>query len=131
MRIALTGIWMTLMMATAAGQEWNCDDPSTQTEMTVCAGQMYEAADGDLNLAWDIARSAAERMDEYLAEGEVPAVEILLDAQRAWLTYRDKTCEAESLLGRGGTIQSQLRLNCLERVTRARTEDLRYFGEVN
>ena len=76
-------------------------------------------------------RQAAKQMDQYLAAGEVTNTVMLRDAQRAWIPFRDKACAAESNLARGGTMQSMLALNCMERLTRQRTEDLRYFAETN
>lgn len=126
----LLGPCAALMLAGVAGaQTLDCTNPTSQVEMTGCAALAYEAADGDLNLAYRIARDRAGKMDAYLAEDEVPARIILRDAQRAWIAFRDKACEAESLLARGGTMQNQLFYICLERLTRARTEDLRLFGE--
>ena len=63
-----------------------------------------------------------------LKPGEVPAEETLRNAQRAWIPFRDRACEAESLAARGGTMQNQLYLMCLTRLTTRRTEDLRSLG---
>lgn len=109
----------------------NCANPSSQFEMTQCSQLMYEAADGDLNGAYQMAMRVAKRMDQYLGAGEVTNSAMLRDAQRAWIPFRDKACAAESNLARGGTMQSMLALDCKERLTRQRTEDLRYFGENN
>lgn len=100
-------------------------------EMTHCAGVMADAADDGLNLAYRLARETARRRDEGLEADAVPSVILLRDAQRAWMGFRDRACETEATLARGGTMASQLYLNCLERLTRRRTEDLRLFGEAN
>ncbi|QBF32722.1 lysozyme inhibitor LprI family protein [Thalassococcus sp. S3] len=115
----------------ALSQDLNCENPTTQVEMTGCAAKQYEAADVDLNLAYGLARDMAARLDESLAEGQTASVILLRDAQRAWIDYRDQACSVESTLARGGSMQSQLFYICLERLTRQRTEDLRLFGEVN
>jgi len=101
--------------------------------MTYCAGLAYDSADGDLNLAWGMARDMAKAMDVDAATygGAQDNFDILLDAQRKWIAFRDAACSAEALIARGGTIQNQLYMNCLERLTRQRTEDLRYFAETN
>ena len=117
--------------AAVTAQDLDCSNPQTQVEMTGCAAQAFEAADADLNLAYRMARDMARRLDQGLPADQIPAEVILRDAQRAWIPYRDQACEAESLLARGGSLQNQLFYMCLERLTRARTEDLRYFGEVN
>ncbi|MGR3500875.1 lysozyme inhibitor LprI family protein [Pseudaestuariivita sp.] len=125
-------VCLSLLMATpAAAQTLNCADPQTQVEMTGCAAEAYEAADEDLNLAWGMAIAQARILDQGLGADEVKTSVILRDAQRAWIPFRDKACEAESLLARGGSMQNMLFYICLERLTRARTEELRFFGEVN
>ena len=92
-------------------QDLDCSNPQTQVEMTGCAAQAFEAADGDLNLAYKMARDMARRLDQGLPADHIPAEIILRDAQRAWIAYRDQACEAESLLARGGTLQNQLFLH--------------------
>jgi len=121
------------LAAPAAAQQLNCANPTTQYELTGCASQAYEAADGDLNLAWGMARDMAKRLDASASEygGPQDNFAILLDAQRKWIAFRDAACDAEALLARGGTMQNQLFFDCLTRLTRARTEDLRYFGDAN
>lgn len=128
----LRGLAVLVTLASpVAAQVLDCPDATSQAEMTGCAARAYEAADGDLNLAYKMAMERARSMDEYLQDGQVPAVEILRDAQRAWLPFRDQACEAESLMARGGTMQNMIFFMCLERLTRNRTEDLRIFGELN
>ena len=114
-----------------AAEDLDCDNAMTQLDMNRCAHQAYLLADEDLNLAYGMAVDMARSMDAYLQEGEVPAVELLRDAQRAWITFRDKACEVESTMFRGGSMQPLIYATCLERETRARTESLRFFAEVN
>lgn len=115
----------------AAAQDIDCTNPTTQIEMTGCASLAYEAADVELNAAYTIARAEARRRDAA-DPGLNPSNEVLLrDAQRAWIPFRDLACEAESTLARGGSMQNQLLFLCLDRLTRARTQDLRIFSNVN
>lgn len=130
---------MAFILAVVAGlcakptvaQDVNCVESTTQYEMTACAVMDYQAADGDLNQSYGMAMDMARRLDTDLPVGQVKAATILRDAQRAWIPFRDKACDAESLLARGGTMQPQLFHLCLARLTRQRSEDLRYFGEGN
>ncbi|MDC0738192.1 lysozyme inhibitor LprI family protein [Cognatishimia sp. SS12] len=114
-----------------AAQDVDCDNAIAQVEMNYCAHLAYQAADEDLNHAYKLAIQQARAQDQYLAEGEIPAEEMLRDAQRAWIPFRDKACALESTMARGGTMAPLLFSSCLERETRNRTESLRYFGEVN
>lgn len=117
--------------APVAAEDLDCENAMTQLDMNRCAHQAYLLADEDLNIAYGMAVDAARLMDEYLQDGEVPAVTMLRDAQRAWITFRDKACELESTIVRGGSMQPLIYASCLERETRARSESLRYFAEVN
>ena len=55
----------------------------------------------------------------------------LTEAQRAWITFRDRNCDAETFLSRGGTGYISFYDRCLERMTRHRTEELRALLELN
>ncbi|MDF1715341.1 MAG: lysozyme inhibitor LprI family protein [Antarcticimicrobium sp.] len=127
-RLALAALLLT---APAGARALDCSAPQTQSDMTQCAALMYQAADADLNLAYGLARGMARQLDAAGGANAPGAERRLRDAQRAWIAFRDLACETESLLAYGGSMQPMLRLSCLERLTRARTEDLRYFGEVN
>jgi len=111
-------------------QAQDCSNPLTQSKMTACAFEAYQMADEDLNLAWGMAVDQAKSIDQA-NDGASDAFETLRAAQRGWISFRDLACEAESTLAFGGSMQPMLHAICLERLTRERTEHLRYFGEVN
>jgi uncharacterized protein YecT (DUF1311 family) len=50
--------------------------------------------------------------------------ERLAESQTAWEEYRDKATAFEAAFYKGGTIQPQIRLLCLTRLTKIRTEEL-------
>ncbi|NQY61227.1 lysozyme inhibitor LprI family protein [Cognatishimia sp.] len=124
-------IALGLLASPLAAQEVDCANATTQMEMNFCAAQFYGYADEDLNLAYKLAMAQAKEMDKYIAADELPSATMLRDAQRAWITYRDLACAAESTLVRGGSMEPLMYYSCLERETRSRTESLRIFGETN
>ncbi|WP_406648412.1 lysozyme inhibitor LprI family protein [Aliisedimentitalea scapharcae] len=130
MRLFFLGVVLTFG-STSVALAQDCSAPQTQSAMNECAAQFYRFADEDLNLAYGLARDMAKQIDTYAPSGQVSSVTLLRDAQRAWITYRDLACSAETMLAAGGSMQPLLHFGCLERLTRARTEDLRSFGEVN
>lgn len=130
MKSFVPGLLLTLVSAPFALAQ-DCANPQTQLEINECAALFYKLADEDLNLAYGLARDMARQIDSDSPAGQDSAVTLLRDAQRAWISYRDLACSAESMLAAGGSMQPALRFGCLERMTRTRTEDLRYFGEVN
>ncbi len=101
-----------------------CDAPQTQVDMTLCAVQDWRAADAELNAAYADARTALREVDAGLPVTDRGAEAALVDAQRAWITMRDKGCAAEGYLVRGGSMEPMLVAGCMARVTRARTTDL-------
>lgn len=131
LRIRFLPFALIAFAAPVAAEDLDCENALTQLDMNRCAHQAYLLAEEDLNHAYGMAVDAARSMDKYLQNGEVPTVTMLRDAQRAWITFRDKACELESTIVRGGSMQPLIYASCLERETRARTESLRYFAEVN
>ena len=105
-----------------------CGDFDTQTEMTMCAGRRYEAADQALNEQWSATRAVMRELDASMeghADGRPSHFETLLEGQRAWLAYRDAQCRLEGYDARGGSMEPMIVNFCLEHVTRERTEELR------
>lgn len=122
MRAVLLPLTLALA-APAAAQELDCSDPGglSQQEMNACAWADYEAADAELNRVWTEAISAARRLG---------AGDELLEAQRAWLPFRDAACAAEAAVFEGGTLAPFLRATCLTRLTERRTKDLSQFADI-
>jgi uncharacterized protein YecT (DUF1311 family) len=122
----LTGIAL-LFAATslAAAQDIaDCSDAMSQLEMTQCAHQDWEKADLELNTVY---KAALEKMRE--TDGNLPdylkgAEDMLRDAQRAWIPYRDAACDAYGFLARGGTMEPMLIYGCRADLTRTRIEEL-------
>ncbi len=109
--------------------EWNCADPQVQMEMNWCAGQQYEAADAALNAQWAITAEVMKTRDAEWAElgssDKRPGFsKSLLEAQRAWLRYRDAHCRVDGYAARMGSLESLLVSTCKTRLSRLRTEEL-------
>jgi uncharacterized protein YecT (DUF1311 family) len=118
-----------LLPATTRAQEANCAEPATQIDMNLCADRAWKLADEDLNLAYGFAKEMMATIDAGLPSDEQGAAKALTEAQRAWISFRDAGCAAEGFRVRGGSMEPMVVGQCLERVTRARTEELRSLGE--
>ena len=92
-----------------------CNKPSTTADEASCLAKASEAADRELNDVYARMRSVLnpEERNE------------LLEAQRAWLKYRDLTCTAEYHLYDGGTGGPVTRFACLSAVTQERVATLK------
>ena len=116
---------LAILLATAAAQQPVDDDPIetacyqrdySQQAMNRCAGESYERADKALNAQW------AKVLEAYGDDAE--AKKLLLDGQRAWLTYRDTQCALAAFDSRGGSIWPLINSGCLADLTRKRTAEL-------
>lgn len=92
-----------------------CNKPSTTADEASCFAKASETADRNLNVFYARVRSvlSLEERNE------------LLEAQRAWLKYRDLTCTAEYHLYGRGTGGPVTRLACLSAVTQERVNTLK------
>ncbi|HZT60441.1 MAG TPA: lysozyme inhibitor LprI family protein [Pyrinomonadaceae bacterium] len=92
-----------------------CDDARTQLDMNICADKQFKAADAELNRVYD--QLAAK------LEGDLRAK--LKTAEVSWLKYRDDNCGYEAGVYEGGSMRPMVYSFCLERMTKARTAELR------
>ncbi len=95
-------------------QNVNCNNAQTTVEMRVCAGRSYEVADKKLNQVY-------RQLKPKLGTSQQKK---LVNAQVAWIQFRDKSCKFESSFAEGGTLEPVLELGCLADVTEQRVKDL-------
>ncbi|GEN27777.1 hypothetical protein HVA01_14230 [Halovibrio variabilis] len=81
---------------------------NTQTELSQCTAQAYQAADNELNAVY---QTLVSRLEDNLV-----SLEKLRVAQRAWIGFRDAECAFESSAVEGGSAQACSRASkCLVR----------------
>ncbi len=98
----------------------DCGKFTVQADMNVCAGDNYAAADSALN------RTYAGAMAQ---QDDAASKTALRDAERAWISYRDKECDFEiGPQADGGSIWPMEMSNCLEDKTAARIRELKAMG---
>ena len=90
----------------------------SQQAMNHCAGDAYQRADAALNAQW---KTVLEAFGEDRKR--------LLEAQRAWLKYRDAHCEVAASDSVGGSIWLLMNSGCLASLTRRRTQELKELIE--
>jgi uncharacterized protein YecT (DUF1311 family) len=91
-----------------------CQQPSTQAAMQACAAPRASEADQALNQAYQTLRHS------------LPAAQLtpLLNAQLAWIRFRDAQCAWERDAEAGGSLARTSQLDCLRRLSTARTQEL-------
>ncbi|MFZ9739476.1 MAG: lysozyme inhibitor LprI family protein [Prochlorotrichaceae cyanobacterium] len=97
------------------GQSVDCRDPQATPVVNYCAQQSYKQSDRALNETY-------QTLSGQLSASSKAA---LTEAQLAWLEYRDRHCEFATREAVGGTGYEGYRSNCLEDLTRERTEELK------
>jgi uncharacterized protein YecT (DUF1311 family) len=126
--IAAAALLLIAQAAAAEAIDEECVEPQNQLAMNMCALADYEAADAEMNRQWAATVAAMKEADaevdpEY--DKQPGHYETLLEAQRAWLKYRDEHCLGESFSFRGGSGQPMVDSGCKAGLTRQRTKQLR------
>lgn len=126
MRFLLTAAVLLALAFPVAAQvdQWNCADPQFQQEMNYCAALDFEAADRALNVAWKHVKSEIDARDAEMSENMRSWGEALLEAQRAWIAYRDAHCTSEGFQFRGGSMEPLIVATCKTHETQSRTQEL-------
>ena len=91
------------------------------TYMNICAEYHYVKSDLKLNQTYT---SLLAKL-----KGKPVATSQLVKAQRAWVTFRDLTCEFESNGWSGGSGRSMVVLTCKSVLTESRTKTLQEYLE--
>ena len=124
----MTALLLAAVAAPSEYQEHNCDNPMSQMDMNFCAGLEFETADAELNRLWKKvvadAREADREVDRKY-DKRPSSEEVLRQAQRAWIQYRDAHCTFEGYESRGGSMEAMLYNFCRAQVTRERIAQLR------
>ncbi len=114
--------------AVAAQPQLDCNNPITQTDMTMCAGRSAKAADAAMVSEYKVAKVIMGNMDrdinrKYDKRPSYSAA--LLASQRAWLKFRAAECVIEGYSARGGSMEPMIVNGCYEEVTKDRTTQLK------
>jgi uncharacterized protein YecT (DUF1311 family) len=93
-----------------------CASAQTQSDLDVCWASQAKQADAALNVSYK------KLQDGLTAMGVDPKP--LVPPQMAWIAARDTTCTFEESLYEGGSIAPMIYSECVDRMTRARTQRL-------
>ena len=96
----------------------NCKNPQTQLDMNLCEGQRAQAADRQLNQVYQQVRA------KYRGTSQADK---LVDAQLAWIAFRDRECQFAAARFEGGSMAPMVKSGCLARLTVTRTQELRNY----
>jgi len=92
----------------------------TQAEMNEEAKKAHSLADKEMTLVYKTL------MANLTTQGEK---DLLLAAQRAWITYKEAHCKALAQQYEGGSMMTMMYYGCLEEMTRQRMAQLNAYGQ--
>ncbi|MDF3866908.1 lysozyme inhibitor LprI family protein [Pseudomonas denitrificans (nom. rej.)] len=110
---------LPLLVLSAAVHADDCANAQTQGEINACTGAAYKASDKRLN---DLYGQYRQRLDA----GQKKA---LTAAQKAWLNYRDLSCQFETAGAKGGSGYPMAYNNCLKAMTDNRIKELQVLSD--
>ncbi len=104
----------------------DCDNASSNVEMTHCGWQEFERADEKLNAIYQEAISHIRATGSDLPAGAEEWEKKLRETQRAWVTFRDLNCdELIRIEWGGGSGTSLATATCRTEMTKSRITTLR------
>ena len=107
----------------------NCDSPGTTLEIHDCLHAKLKKTEATLNATYQRALREFSKPDIPGSIHFSEAKRDLIEAQRAWVTYREKDCSAVYALAVGGSVRGQLSLECMQDRTEQRIRELEQFLE--
>ncbi|MGI0486157.1 lysozyme inhibitor LprI family protein [Pantanalinema rosaneae CENA516] len=109
---------VSLLPTHAQSPKPNCQNPQTQVEMNYCAAEQAKASDRKLNQVYQRVRASYKgtAMEEQL-----------VDAQLAWIKFRDTNCQFARNRFQGGSMAPLVYSTCVDRMTQDRTQELEQF----
>ena len=94
-------------------------------EITQCLRQDYEAADAELNRVYQAAMAHIDKADYMPARTRRDWKEMLREAQRNWIAFKEKDCDLLQLEWWQGSGANAASLGCLITKTETRTDELK------
>ena len=129
---------LPVLLAAQGAELPPCDqdkaDQGIQLHLNQCAHREHVIADRALNAQWRVTAAKMRELDTQFAEYDYGRsapdyFNTLLEAQRAWLKYRDASCKLEGDMLIGGSMLPMVVSFCLARMTEARTEELKNLAD--
>jgi len=98
----------------------DCANASDQATLDECAGKDFEASDKKLNDAY---KQITDRLKD-----NAPSKKLLVDAQRAWVTFRDAECNFQGGPPEtAGSVRPMVVANCQAGLTEKRLKELQSY----
>lgn len=104
-----------------------CDNAVTTLDINECGKLMHQEADKKLTLAYKRALKRINEIEDIQQKKDTK--DALIKAERLWIQFRDKDCDAVFNLWRAGTIRGAIYWGCMIHHTEERTKDLELIAD--
>lgn len=110
------------------GADVDCSNAITTMEVDICASRELEIVETDLNKAYQSLMRGLTKPEPGEEENYALARKRLLEAQRAWVTFREADCQAQYALHASGTIRNAIYIGCMSERATQRIKELRNYA---
>ncbi len=126
LRHPLAGTAALALCATLAGpaHALDCARASTTLELNECAARAQKAVEQTLNQTYQQALKALQQPDTETEKFSATR-QRLVEAQRAWMKFREADCEAVYLQYVSGSIRNLMFIGCMQKHAERRIDDLK------
>lgn len=115
-----------LILLAAQDKPLDCEKDQSQLALNLCADRDYHAADAEMSAQWKRTLAVVHGFDKDpdYPPGKKTYSQKLIEAQRAWLAYRDAHCASASYRPAAGSMEPMLFSLCMLGLTEERRQQL-------
>lgn len=113
-----------LLLAARPAHALDCQKAETTPELNECAARQQKAVELKLNQTYQQALKSLQQPDTEMDKFSATRQK-LIEAQRAWVKFREADCEAVYLQHVSGSIRNLMFTGCLQKHAERRIEDLK------
>ncbi len=119
-------IILTLACASSFAHAIDCNKASNTMEINECASIEQQKVEAKLNQVYQRVLKGMEK--DYASDGNFADMKkSFVNAQRAWIKFREADCDAVYQKNIGGTIRNVMHISCMQAHAKRRIEELEEF----
>lgn len=105
----------------------DCDKAVNTIELNDCASIEKEKVESQLNATYKSVIQKLEHPEPEVADDYWATKKALVEAQRAWVKFREADCDAIYTWHRGGTIRTVMYIGCMQAHAEQRIKELKEY----
>lgn len=113
-------------LAACSAYALNCQSALSTPDLNECAQQEQRAVEAKLNQVY---QKALKSVSEPTTEQDAETKRKLIQAQRAWVKFRDADCEAVYSRFADGSMRNIMFMGCMQQHAERRIADLEFISE--